>query len=99
MQEKALSFAFPVPFFRLWSFLTKETTSSRKNCSIFLLQKSYMMMYIYKLKAGGVTSLLIKYQFGGFHMKEKVILAYSGGLDTTAIIPWLKEQFERIVNA
>ena len=23
--------------------------------------------------------------------KEKVILAYSGGLDTTAIIPWLKE--------
>ena len=23
-------------------------------------------------------------------MKEKVILAYSGGLDTTAIIPWLK---------
>ena len=26
-------------------------------------------------------------------MKEKVILAYSGGLDTTAIIPWLKEHF------
>ena len=25
--------------------------------------------------------------------KEKVILAYSGGLDTTAIIPWLKENF------
>ena len=24
---------------------------------------------------------------------EKVILAYSGGLDTTAIIPWLKENF------
>ena len=24
---------------------------------------------------------------------EKVVLAYSGGLDTTAIIPWLKEQF------
>lgn len=27
-------------------------------------------------------------------MKEKVILAYSGGLDTTAIIPWLKENFD-----
>lgn len=27
-------------------------------------------------------------------MKEKVILAYSGGLDTTAIIPWLKEHFD-----
>ena len=28
------------------------------------------------------------------NMKEKVILAYSGGLDTTAIIPWLKENFD-----
>ena len=25
--------------------------------------------------------------------KEKVVLAYSGGLDTTVIIPWLKENF------
>ena len=25
--------------------------------------------------------------------KDKVILAYSGGLDTTAIIPWLKENY------
>lgn len=29
-----------------------------------------------------------------FIMKEKVVLAYSGGLDTTAIIPWLKENFD-----
>ena len=27
-------------------------------------------------------------------MKEKVILAYSGGLDPPAIIPWLKENFD-----
>ena len=27
-------------------------------------------------------------------MKEKVVLAYSGGLDTTAIIPWLQENFD-----
>ncbi len=27
-------------------------------------------------------------------MKEKVVLAYSGGLDTTAVIPWLKENFD-----
>ncbi|HEX3078656.1 MAG TPA: argininosuccinate synthase [Lachnospiraceae bacterium] len=27
-------------------------------------------------------------------MKEKVILAYSGGLDTTAIIPWLQENYD-----
>ena len=26
-------------------------------------------------------------------MSEKVVLAYSGGLDTTAVIPWLKENF------
>lgn len=27
-------------------------------------------------------------------MKEKVVLAYSGGLDTTMIIPWLKENYD-----
>ena len=27
-------------------------------------------------------------------MKEKAVLAYSGGLDTTAIIPWLKENYD-----
>lgn len=35
-----------------------------------------------------------KIHSGGNKMsKEKVVLAYSGGLDTTAIIPWLKETF------
>ena len=27
-------------------------------------------------------------------MKEKVVLVYSGGLDTTTLIPWLKETFD-----
>ena len=27
-------------------------------------------------------------------VKDKVVLAYSGGLDTTAIIPWLKETYD-----
>ena len=31
--------------------------------------------------------------------KEKVILAYSGGLDTTIIIPWLKENYDYDVIA
>jgi len=31
--------------------------------------------------------------------KQKVILAYSGGLDTTAIIPWLKETYDYDVIA
>ena len=38
--------------------------------------------------------LIPKNTYGGSIMKEKVILAYSGGLDTTAIIPWLKENFD-----
>ena len=29
-----------------------------------------------------------------YRMKEKVVLAYSGGLDTTTLIPWLKETFD-----
>ena len=36
----------------------------------------------------------ITYMKGQFTMKEKVVLAYSGGLDTTAIIPWLKETYD-----
>jgi argininosuccinate synthase len=37
---------------------------------------------------------------GGFHMsKEKVVLAYSGGLDTSIIIPWLKENYDYEVIA
>ncbi|MCR5288418.1 MAG: argininosuccinate synthase [Treponema sp.] len=31
--------------------------------------------------------------------KDKVVLAYSGGLDTTVIIPWLKENFDYDVIA
>jgi argininosuccinate synthase len=31
--------------------------------------------------------------------KDKVVLAYSGGLDTTVIIPWLKEHYEYDVIA
>ena len=31
---------------------------------------------------------------GGIYYERKVVLAYSGGLDTTALIPWLKETFD-----
>jgi len=44
------------------------------------------MLYIYE------SSIRDQYQ-EDIDMKEKVILAYSGGLDTTTIIPWLKENF------
>ncbi len=45
-------------------------------------------MYIYNIQSIFIQTL------GGIIMKEKVILAYSGGLDTTAIIPWLKENYD-----
>ena len=55
-------------------------------------------MYIYvqlntgaRLSFGAGPALLILRR--NLKMKEKVVLAYSGGLDTTAIIPWLKENF------
>ena len=31
--------------------------------------------------------------------KEKIVLAYSGGLDTSVIIPWLKENYDAEVIA
>lgn len=31
--------------------------------------------------------------FGGIKVSNKIVLAYSGGLDTTTIIPWLKENY------
>lgn len=45
-------------------------------------------MYIYNIK------FLKRFTQIGVNMKEKVILAYSGGLDTTMIIPWLKENYD-----
>ena len=50
----------------------------------------FIAIYVYKLFFYILTVFLY---IGGFMAKEKVVLAYSGGLDTTAIIPWLKEHF------
>ena len=50
----------------------------------------FIAIHVYKLFFYILTVFLY---IGGFMAKEKVVLAYSGGLDTTAIIPWLKEHF------
>ena len=50
----------------------------------------FIATHVYKLFFYILTVFLY---IGGFMAKEKVVLAYSGGLDTTAIIPWLKEHF------
>ena len=54
-----------------------------------------MKVYMIKTRNCEDTEKLQKCNhIGGYiFMKEKVVLAYSGGLDTTAIIPWLKEHF------
>ena len=56
----------------------------------------YAVQYHVKRKSGCNIPLFIIFIFmEDFKMaKEKVILAYSGGLDTTAIIPWLKENYD-----
>ena len=41
-----------------------------------------------------IKQALLNILGGSIIMKEKVVLAYSGGLDTTAIIPWLKENYD-----
>src|SRR3978361_1432526 len=41
----------------------------------------------------------ITLHFGGAHMYRKIVLAYSGGLDTSIIIPWLKENYSYEVIA
>jgi len=55
----------------------------------------FMKVYMIKTRNCEDTEQLQKRNhIGGYiFMKEKVVLAYSGGLDTTAIIPWLKEHF------
>ena len=52
------------------------------------------MMYIEMQKEFHEKFFLFQKHLEDIVMKEKVILAYSGGLDTTAIIPWLKENFD-----
>ena len=41
-----------------------------------------------------IVILVMNNTKGQENMKEKVVLAYSGSLDTTAIIPWLKENYD-----
>lgn len=71
-------------------------------CNIFLknmqftLAYSKKLLYIYEVSHDNVNLKNHFYRIlkEDFEMKEKVVLAYSGGLDTTAIIPWLKEHFD-----
>ena len=72
------------------------------SCNVFLknmqfaLAYSKKLLYIYEVSHDNVNLKNHFYRIlkEDFEMKEKVVLAYSGGLDTTAIIPWLKEHFD-----
>lgn len=57
---------------------------------MYIYKMYFIAIHVYKLFFYILTVFLY---IGGFMAKEKVVLAYSGGLDTTAIIPWLKEHF------
>ena len=52
-----------------------------------------MRKIIYNVRTPAYGPKCTKYQEDFITSKEKVVLAYSGGLDTTAVIPWLKETF------
>ena len=53
-------------------------------------------MYNYKYKFPANAWRNAKGTKGECSMKQyqKIVLAYSGGLDTSVIIPWLKEHYE-----
>jgi len=57
----------------------------------YCIVNDYAVYYSYSFNS---KSKSISYRRKDIFMKEKVILAYSGGLDTTAIIPWLKENYD-----
>ncbi len=65
---------------------------------VFLLyinscQQNLILKKLQRTFAKSVTAIRIE-EGRYIIMKEKVVLAYSGGLDTTAIIPWLKETYD-----
>ena len=53
----------------------------------------YLIIY-YTLEDKSSVISTAKNYFEEDSIMEKIILAYSGGLDTTAIIPWLKENYD-----
>ena len=65
-------------------------------CIFYTCIPNYYVVYCLKdIDSGNISRPNIHNYMEAFIMqKEKVVLAYSGGLDTTAIIPWLKENFD-----
>lgn len=53
-----------------------------------------MFVFRKNQKKRSATDLLNDKKERIYYNERKVILAYSGGLDTTAIIPWLKETYD-----
>ena len=81
---------------RIFNLFHKLFLHNYKKCAIvFLAIEDYIFSYTDTREASRDERCRVTIQKGGYSiMKEKVVLAYSGGLDTTAIIPWLKENFD-----
>ena len=79
----------------LFVFYAFYTLFFVKICIFFTCNLIYYVVYCLKdIDKGLVPIQNIHIYMEAFIMqKEKVVLAYSGGLDTTAIIPWLTERF------
>ena len=78
--------------FNIFFVLCTKINIIQKNMHKFTLAIYSVLLYIV-LRTSNVK--FEKSQEGMENiMKEKVVLAYSGGLDTTVIIPWLKENFD-----
>ena len=93
-------------FHGVFGIMAHNYTSALNNMQVFLQlfdlglhfpKRWCIFMKVYMIKTRNcedTEQLQKRNHIGGYiFMKEKVVLAYSGGLDTTAIIPWLKEHF------
>jgi argininosuccinate synthase len=56
-------------------------------------------MISFKLETGPVFSGMRKDNAGGLRMLKKIVLAYSGGLDTSVAIEWLREKYNAKIIA
>src|SRR5262245_6674070 len=67
------------------SSIRRVRSSTTRQKTVCIFRKRFL--YSYWL-AGSIVSRR------GAPMREKVVLAYSGGLDTSIIIPWLKDHYD-----
>src|SRR5271170_1471927 len=74
------------------------TKSSTRNGPWFLIRQKIVCMFRRQFYICCLAAAITVCRQGA-PMREKIVLAYSGGLDTSIIIPWLKENYDYDVIA